>query len=760
MKPAARLAALLLALAPAPGCRSTPDAKPAPAESDDSKRDEPEPSEPPVPSVDLLSELWRCEVFHHGLILDLGEDGVDYRRGYSTNPPQGFRSFAEQGASYEEISSRRARYELWVSEGAKEVEIVARLKPGRARRIYFRLGKSGHGAVRVTEEEPHVLRLGTLGEGIAPGRHQLELSFVGGTGSEPYLAFDWLRVGPLLESNKEYSAPTANALYTDVVLGEQPKRSLALPSPAVVRCPLVLGTARRLSVSLGVWGSGRATAEARLVREGEPARKLFERELDAGAWTRVDVDLPADPEQLVALEFVARSAESASRVAFGEPRLTLHEPPRKAKNGIEAKTAIVVVLAGARVDQLPPWGPAPGLGTVARIASRSTAFSDYRAPSAIPAAAVASVLTGLPPAAHALGDSASRLPRAARTLATVLKETGCRTAMFTGVPTTFEAFGFNTGWDRFEMISPVVDESAGAPLSRAADWLEESLTEAPDRRRFAFVHLRGAHPPWDVGQQEASKLAPEDYSGLFDPRRGGIALNGLRARRHGERVIGADDWVRLGELAAASLGKQDAAFERLLEVLVAHEALDSSLIVIMGDVGAGDRTAVPFDPDGALADSRLLVPLLVQFPEGGPAGESSVRATAEDVAVTVLRAFGIPEPADWERWGTDLFELSTTGPLLGRVQWATRGDSYLTRFGPYRLTGSYGKTPSLCRFDVDPACVENLYDRSMLAARSLWQLTHRVAERAWAPAARVGPREAAGIDPMTGAALTVWGDIP
>lgn len=761
MKPTPWLVATVFALAAAVGCRSTPDTKPAPASHDGA---EPSVSErvaagASAPNVDLLSELWRCEVFHQGLLIDLGDGSADYRRGYAVAPPAGVPTLVEQGASYEAISSRRARYELWVSEGTERAEIVARLKPGRARRIYFRVGKSGHGAVRVSEKAPHVLRLGTLGDGLSPGRHLLDLSFAGGRGSEPYVAFDWLRIGPPLKSNKEYAAPTANMLFADVVLGGQPLRSLALPSPAVIRCPLVLGAARRLSLSLGVWGAGRATAGARLLKEGEPPRRVFEREVGADGWTRLDVGLPAEPEQLVALELVANGAPSASRVAFGEPRLTVPEAPKAVAPRSEAKTAIVVVLSGTALEQLPPWGPARWLGALGRIARRSTAFGGYRAPSTIAAAAVASMLTGLPPAAHGLGDRAARLPRAARTLATALKATGCQTAMFTGSPVTFEAFGFNTGWDRFEMISPIVDKPAGEPLLRAADWLEQSLTEAPDRRRFAFVHLRGAHPPWDVSQQEASKLAPQDYDGLFDPRRGGIVLHGLRARRHGERVLDADDWVRLEELEALSLRKQDAAFDRLLDVLGAHDALDSALIVIVADVGPGDRSSVPFDPDGPLTESRLLAPLLVKFPKGGPTGESSTRARAEDIAVTVVRAFGIRE-AEWERWGADLFDLASSGPPLERAQWATRGDAYSTRLGPYRLTGSYGKTPSLCRFDVDPACVDNLYDRSMLAGRALWQLTYRAAERAAEPSSHVGPREAAGIDPMTGAALTVWGDIP
>jgi len=84
---------------------------------------------------------------------------------------------------------------------------------------------------------------------------------------------------------------------------------------------------------------------------------------------------------------------------------------------------------------------------------------------------------------------------------------------------------------------------------------------------------------------------------------------------------------------------------------------------------------------------------------------------------------------------------------------------YSTRLGSWLLRGELGKTPSLCAVDVDPACVNDVFDEKPYAARALWLSTFRAESAAFRSTGRPKEKQAAVLDPDTIAALTVWGDV-
>jgi post-segregation antitoxin (ccd killing protein) len=332
--------------------------------------------------------------------------------------------------------------------------------------------------------------------------------------------------------------------------------------------------------------------------------------------------------------------------------------------------------------------------------------------------------------------------------------------MFTGVPTTFPAFGFDAGWDRFETFSPVKDLPAHEPITRATHWIERELSETPHGvRRLVLIHTRGAHPPWDLSREEVALLKPEEYGGVIDARRGAIVLAGLRAR-HGraDRRLTDDDWTRLRALSDAAMLKQNAALAELIALLKREGAWDDTLFVYMGDVPTGDAPDIPFDPAAGLEEDHLLAPLLVKFPNGKFAGtEVTAPATTLDVAQTIVAAFRIKAP-EWVL-GLDLHELAAGNePVNGRALQATLGAAFATRSGRYLLHGKLGSVPQLCQLDIDPSCAADVLAQRALAAAATWRWSFE--SEALARAARLTEREAASIDPDTAAALTVWGDIP
>ena len=221
-----------------------------------------------------------------------------------------------------------------------------------------------------------------------------------------------------------------------------------------------------------------------------------------------------------------------------------------------------------------------------------------------------------------------------------------------------------------------------------------------------------------------------------------------------------EDWVRLHALEDAALAKQDSGIGDLVALLKKKGAWDQSLLVFAGDVAAGEPPESPFDPQGALTEDRLAVPLVVRFPAGDLAGrEERLPVSAADVSATILTALGIPVPD--AVLGSDLYAAAhghvpvVTPPLI-----ATMAGRFSTRLGAWLLRGELGKKPNLCAIDVDPACVNDVFDERPYAARALWLATFRAESAAQhAKSGRAKEKPSAVLDAETSAALTVWGDL-
>jgi hypothetical protein len=237
-------------------------------------------------------------------------------------------------------------------------------------------------------------------------------------------------------------------------------------------------------------------------------------------------------------------------------------------------------------------------------------------------------------------------------------------------------------------------------------------------------------------------------------------LAALRARRQrNAHHLQEDDWVHLHALQDAALAKQDGGVEQLMALLKKKGAWDQTLIAFAGDVSAGEPPEVPFDPQGSLDENRLAVPLVIKFPGGDLSGRDiPLPVAAPDVSATILTSLGIPVPDYVE--GIDLYGAAhggvsvVTPPLL-----ASGAGRYSTRLGSWLLRGELGKTPTLCAVDLDPACVNDVFDERPYAARALWLSTFRAETSSLRASGRPKEKVPAMLDPDTIAALTVWGDV-
>lgn len=711
--------------------------------------------------IDLLKELSRCEIEHRGRLFDFGGTQPP-SRGFAAALAEAPPSIDRGGDTFERLYSRETLLDFWLDEPASDVSVTVRLHSMLAKWLYVAIDDKRLGAQKLVIGDTRAVSFPTNSGTLGRGRHRLSLRFAGSPrgSKEPIVDLDWVRIGPVLESGANYAAPTLRDVVSDVVLDNVPKRSIVLRAPSVVRCFFRPSADAKLRVGLGFWGAGRGTAEIALVSDEKAPRVLSTRKIsggDGGSFTPVSLDLAPAAGELVGLELRAVEGSRGGRVVFGDPiisRATAEMPQAP-----PARTVVLVVLASVERGRLPPWGPAANMPALADLAKHAVVFSAHRAPSSVPAASFASLISGTSPAVHGIERPGDKLRPKVATLAETLKEAGGRTALFTGVPTSFAPFGFAAGFDAFETFSPVADLPATEPLTRAQSFLEQELASGGSSPHLVVAQLRGGHPPWDLTHEEASALKPQEYSGILDPRRGGIVLGALREKqKKTSRKIGDDDWIRLRALHDAALTKQDVALARLIAMLKAKGAWNDTLMIVTSDVGLGSGPEIPFGPAAPLTEDRLLLPLIVRFPRDALGGkEVTLPSTATDVSTTILRALGLEPSA---QSGADLFARgSGVASLGGDIDVAATGTDYSARLAGWLLRGTTSRTPRLCASDIDPSCINDALDLRPGAARALWLAVFDAAAEDARVASRLGPRQRAELDPETIAALTVWGDV-
>ncbi|NLE86632.1 MAG: sulfatase-like hydrolase/transferase [Myxococcales bacterium] len=717
--------------------------------------------EPALQSLALLDESDDCVLGHRGITLDLGSRVAEARRGFSVVREDDVEWVTRQGARFGRFTTKRVAYDFWIDRPFASVALSAKVHGAGARHLAAYIDGQHVGIIRLTEDKTRIARFPLKEMELTKGRHRLTLVFL----NKPRRAanqsegeISWLNLAETHPKDATDTPPTRRDTFVSVALDGKPMRALALRQRSNVHCPVWVPPNAQLRLSLGLWGPGKGQAEVVVSRDNEAPVSLGVHDLKAEhGWTTVEESLAEFAGQLVRLEFLVHGTSEGARVAFGEPRIERDPGPSTEANPfLPARRAVLVVLSGLGRKHAPPASRAHGLPALARFAQRATYFSGYRTPSTLAPAVMASLLTGQDPRRHGLEQSTARLPDSVQTIAQAVRARSGRAAFFTAVPTSFPAFGFDRGWERFEAISPVADRPATEPLPLAQRWLDGYSQETTPQ--LVVIHLRGAHPPFDVPLERARELPPLEYGGDLHPRRAAIQLAAVRSRpRPQQRKLVDEDWTRLEALQRAALEKQDAAVARLFRWLQDEGLWDDSLVAVLGDVTTDEAPEVPYAPHPPLSEARLHAPLLVKWPGGALAAhEISQPVTTVDLSRTVLAALGVEAPGPLD--GVDLRDIARgRAQLPQRALFATGENSFATRAGEWLLRGDFGSVPTLCRLGPDPACVNDLLDQNPIAAASLWHWTYRRErdERAGAP-----QRVQIDLEGDIRAALTVWGYLP
>ncbi|WP_437796376.1 sulfatase-like hydrolase/transferase [Sorangium sp. So ce693] len=738
------------------GCESSTRDLPAGAPATASASPQAAPPPPARDVVHLIDELPSCDLEHRGLLFDTGANALIGRFAWQGTVPTGIQAVEHDGSTWARISERQIKL-TFVLPSASPIFVSARAVGLTSKYATVSLDDQLLGTLRLQRDQIRIASTPTTTLPADPGLHTLTLQFSGRLRQgESFADVDWVRVGIPDEDPATYGPPTLRDVVAPAAaLSGVPHRSIALRAPGAVRCAFRPSRVTRLRAAIGALGSGEGDAEIRVLRDGQEPLVIHRVHVEGGdkaAWTDVELPLAPFAGSLISLELRAAAAARGGRILFGDPVLAgSPEPPPSVP---AARAVVIVAMNGVERPDLPPWSgrPEPHLATLSELATSATTFDHHRGPSTVVSAVAASLLTGLPPPAHTVADTGARLPAHVTTIGAIASDSSIRTGFFTGVPTTFRAFGFGPGWSRVLEHPPTSGEPATTPIDAAAAWISETVRQDASNRLLAFVHARGGHPPWEVSPKELNALKPADYAGPVEPRRAAQVLARLRSRRRD--VLSPEDRDRIRDLFSIALAGQDRALGNLIGTLKAAGLWDDTLFIVTGDLASGRSDAALYGEGMDLQEPVLTLPLYVHFPGDLYAGQR-VAAPTEiiDVARTAIAALGLSFAR--KPLGKDLAAVASGLEGVERgPQIAALGDRYSTRWGNLVLSGRLGVPPFLCDLDVDPTCAFNRREVMPLATVSLFRRTVTFDLSVRAPAAQ---REPATIDAETAAVLNVWG---
>jgi hypothetical protein len=724
-------------------------------------------SSPPLPALevantvvakDLFASVAQCDVYHRGAVMDLGSPAAHGRIGYELGPLASGMDVVRDGATWARVDT--GVLSLGFQQLSDEpVFVETRIRALESRAATVRIDGKVIGTLRLPRDGIHVVSTAATTETLAAGQHVLSFHFHRTKRDKPVAEIDWIRVGVPDQDPTTFAAPTLRDLATDTMVGGRPQRALALSGPGRVRCAVAATGAMSLQTILGYAGPGEGEARIEVVEPGKPAVLLHSTKLGGEGKTAEAVDLPLEglAGRIVALDLVATATTPGGKILFGEPVLRVRDP--RVPGRPEAKVVVLVVFTGANPSHLPGYADVPTMPALSSLLEESVVFHKHRAPTTVAAGSMASLLTGFSPSAHKVVDTGARLGDRFPTLGSIARDRRIATSMFTGNPTTFEAFGFDHGWNRFGAFSPVSGTSAPAPLREAMAWLDGLLKKDKDRPLLVVVHARGGHPPWTGTEEDFKDLPPKDYAGNLTGRRGGQILAKERSRHFGRKPMSAEDRVRVEAFAQVALRAEDAQLGQLVELLRQHKVWASTLLVVTSDIAMGGGARVPFGDGEALGEDVLGIPLVIRFPDRRFGGSRvHVPTTSMDVARTVLASMGLDPPDEME--GRDLLEMAAHPDRFGQEpQFAVTGSTYATRWGNWLLSGTPPRSPKFCELLPEQECSEDITAQEPFFASWAWRMTldHvRSSETSMHPAPT---REPATLDPDTTAALTVWGSL-
>jgi arylsulfatase len=302
---------------------------------------------------------------------------------------------------------------------------------------------------------------------------------------------------------------------------------------------------------------------------------------------------------------------------------------------------IWITLDSLRPDHLGMHGyerdTSPWLDEFAR---RSVNFEWALSPSNETLLSVAAYFAGRPSSAMQRTPLVIEVPREVETLAERLQAEGFRTTAISANPMIRPEFGYDQGFDEFELLSS--PGNALASLDEIVDEVRRGYSPSGGRE-FIYVHTMDVHHPYRP-RLPFGAMFTGPYRGRH-VRQGSLVENDritLARSTHPywseAHDVQPEDIERLTALYDGAIRYTDAALPRLLDALKFDAARD--LLVITSDHGEQLLEMGWWTHFATLTPIEIRVPLVVRY-DGFPARSIGEPVGLVDLYPTILDLYGL-----------------------------------------------------------------------------------------------------------------------
>lgn len=318
-------------------------------------------------------------------------------------------------------------------------------------------------------------------------------------------------------------------------------------------------------------------------------------------------------------------------------------------DGHAIRRVVLITIDTLRRDALSCYGGETETPNLDRLAADGVVFDNAlsAAPWTLPA--MASIMTGMPPAGHTAVVQTSTLPTSVVTIAERMRDAGYHTGAVVDNEYFARDRSMDQGFASYQAYPKQrsLDSVWRAVLSRvkrlyflnkvtttditdlAIRWVEDNR-----EREFLFwTHYFDPHGPWQPPAAYQPTIKPPPgmsytFRGVADVRAG------LKAGQPEQR-----DWIK--HLYDAEVRYVDAEVGRLLDALRSLGLYDDALIIVTSDHGEEFFEHGNFGHGQSLYDELLGVPLIVKLPGNRTTGRAGAYVPTQAIKATLLDVCGL-----------------------------------------------------------------------------------------------------------------------
>ena len=372
-----------------------------------------------------------------------------------------------------------------------------------------------------------------------------------------------------------------------------------------------------------------ATARLRLVDDDTGSTLVEESATIGGAWAQHRVELPAVESGRLILD-----STGAAPVAWAG----FYSPTPEVARDDRPPNLVLVVIDTLRADHLSLYGyDQPTSPRLDAFAEQAHVFEHALSASTWTLPSTASLLTGLLPAQHGLRTVHDALADEVETVTERLRANGYRTAAITDGGFLDPRWGFEQGFDRYDVTRGRAwqEKDAAVIADGALDWFETNLHEP----YFLLIHTYETHQPY---------VNPEGYAdpffdGAAPARSPSVGPDSILRSYANVPVTPPTPLVESNRrLYNGEIRRADHYLGEVLDLVMASRAADRTAILITSDHGEEFLEHGNVEHGlGKVFDINVRVPMILRLPGQQAGTRQATPVTGIDVAPTLLDLAGL-----------------------------------------------------------------------------------------------------------------------